>query len=64
MKPNPKLQFISIIERSLIKYHKMTNKQARRIAGYMWDYRGVTHDLCLILEKMEEQHDAKEDIQD
>ena len=42
----------------------MTNKQARRIAGYMWDYRGVTHDLCLILEKMEEQHDANKDIQD
>ena len=63
MKPNPKLQFISIIERNLIKHNKMTNKQARRIAGYMWDYRGVTYDLCLILEKMEEQN-AKKDIQD
>lgn len=55
MKPNPKLQFISIVEKNLIKHHKMTNTQARRIAGYMWDYRGVTHNLCLILEKMEEE---------
>ena len=57
MKPNPKLQFISIIERNLIKHHKMTNTQARRIAGYMWDYREFIHELTKIIEELNKEND-------
>ena len=57
MKPNPEKQFISIVEKKIIKEHRLTNTQARRIAYYMWKYHGFIHELAEIIEELNKEDD-------